>query len=46
MNEDDDSEPQFIAQSPPIHVRAIFLIYAKTTAALARVDCRRTPRKI
>jgi hypothetical protein len=34
------------AQSPPIRVRAIFPTYAKSTAALARADCRHTPRKI
>ena len=34
------------AQSPPIRVRAIFPIYAKNTAALARAACRHAPKKI
>jgi hypothetical protein len=33
------------AQSPPIFVRAIFPTYAKSTAVLARADCRHTRGK-
>jgi hypothetical protein len=37
---------QYVVQSLAIRVRAIFLIYAKTTAALARVGYHRTLMKI
>ena len=45
MDDDDGSEPRFLCPIRPIRVRAIFPTYAKSTAALARADCRHTPRK-
>jgi len=38
--------PRYVVPSLAIRVRAIFPIYAKTTAALARVGCHRTLMKI
>ena len=33
------------AQSPPIRVRATFLTYAKSMAALAKGDCHHSPEE-